>query len=158
MNIQDIQNIEQSVSKAYALLNKLGSNGLELMDLAFPNHDGVQDANAAGELMLLRQSANSLKNACELAITKLNDAIQDSLEDEIIRLGFRYIDYEDGTYDVCYDHAQDSYFSIIHRHHVARIRDDSKMWYINNEGQGEGEYQKCDWTLAEAIKNQCGEY
>lgn len=43
MNIQDIQNIEQNVSKVYEMLNELGSNGLELLDLAFPNHDGVQD-------------------------------------------------------------------------------------------------------------------
>lgn len=129
----NIQNIEQNVCKVYEMLNKLGSNGLELLDLAFPNHDGVQDEKAAGELMYLRQSVNSLKNACELAINELNDAIQDSLEYEIIKTGYRYIDNEDGTYDVCYDHAQDSYFSEINKHHVARVRDDESTYYIIGE-------------------------
>lgn len=156
MNIQDIQNIEQNVSKAYGMLNKLGSNGLELLDLAYPNHDGVQDEKAAGELMYLRQSVNSLKNACELAINKLNDAIQDSLEYEIIKTGYRYIDNEDGTYDVCYDHAQDSYFSEINKHHVARVRDDENTYYIIGASDScEGEYPKKDWTFADALKNQC---
>ena len=159
MNIQDIQNIEQNVSKAYEILNKLGSNGLELMDLAFPNHDGVQDAKAVGELMYLRQSVNSLKNACELAINKLNDAIQDSLEYEIIKTGFRYIDNGNGTFDVCYDHAQDSYFSEINGHHVATVREDDSTWYIKGEyGTCEGEYPKKDWTFSDALKNQCIDY
>lgn len=80
MNIQDIRNIETNVSNAYRLLNDLNGRGMELLDLSFPNHDGVQDEKATGELMYLRQSVNSLKNACELMIKKLNDAIQDSLE------------------------------------------------------------------------------
>lgn len=117
----------------------------------------MQDIKAVGELMYLRQSVNSLKNACELAIKKLNDAIQDSLEDEIIKLGYRYTVNDDGTYDVCYDHAQDSFFPVS-QHHIARVREDDSMWYISNEGEVEGEYPKCDWTLAEAIKDQCGEY
>lgn len=159
MNIQDIQNIEQNVSKAYGMLNKLGSNGLELLDLAYPNHDGVQDEKAAGELMYLRQSVNSLKNACELAINKLNDAIQDSLEYEIIKTGYRYIDNEDGTYDVCYDHAQDSYFNEYSWHHVAIVREDENTYYISGEGDScEGEYYKNEWTFADALINQCGVY
>ena len=40
MNIQNIQSISQNVDKTYGMLNELGSNGLELMDLAIPNHDG----------------------------------------------------------------------------------------------------------------------
>lgn len=57
MNIQNIQSISQNVDKTYGLLNELGSNGLELLDLAYPNHDGVQDEKAAGELMYLRQGS-----------------------------------------------------------------------------------------------------
>ena len=159
MNIQDIQNIEQNVSKAYGMLNELGSNGLELMDLAFPNHDGDQDQKVVGELLYLRQCVNSLKNACELAIQKLNDAIQDSLEYEIIKTGYRYIDNEDGTFNVCYDHSQDSYFSEYSWHHVARVREDENTYYISGEGDScEGEYPKNEWTLSDAIKNQCGVY
>ena len=106
--------------------------------------------------MYLRQSVNSLKNACELAINELNDAIQDSLEYEIIKTGYRYIDNEDGTYDVCYDHAQDSYFSEINKHHAARVRDDENTYYIIGEGDScEGVYPKKDWTFADSLKNQC---
>ena len=158
MNIQNIQSISQNVDKTYGMLNELGSNGLELLDLAYPNHDGVQDEKAAGELMYLRQSVNSLKNACELVMKELNDTIQDSLEYEIIKTGYRYIDNEDGTYDVCYDHAQDSYLSEINKHHVARVRENENTYYIIGEGDScEGEYPKNEWTLADAIKNQCGE-
>lgn len=157
MNIQEIQEIEQNVSKVYGMLNELVSNHqVELIDLAFPNHDGVQDDKTVGELMYLRQSVNSLKRACEMAIGTLNDAIQDSLEYQIIKTGFRYIDYKDGTFAVCYDHSQDSYFSEIYQHHVARVREDETIWYIRDVADGcEGEYLKNDWTFADALKNQC---
>lgn len=156
MSIQDIQDIEQNVSKTYEMLNKLGSNGLELLDLAFPHHDGVQDEKSAGEMMYLRQSVNSLKKACEMVIKKLNESIQDSLEYEIIKTDFRYIANDDGTFDVCYDHAQDSYFSAINQHHVARVREDERTWYIKGESDAcEGEYTKKDWTFFDALKNQC---
>ena len=89
--------------------------------------------------------------------TKLNDAIQDSLEYEIIKSGYRYIDNEDGTYDVCYDHAQDSYFSEMNKHHVSRVREDENTYYIKGEVDSfEGEYYKNDWTFADALINQCG--
>lgn len=81
------------------------------------------------------------------------------LEEEIIKTGFRYLDNEDGTYDVCYDHAQDPYFSpIIRGHRVATIREDERLWYISNEGDTEGEYLKSDWTLKEAIIDQCVDF
>ena len=111
MNLQNIQNMSQNVDKTYEMMNELNSKGLELMDLAIPNHDGIKDQKVVGELLYLRQCVKSLKRSCELAITKLNDAIQDSLEYEIIKYGYRYIDNGDGTFNVCYDHAQDSYFN-----------------------------------------------
>lgn len=76
MKIQKIQNLEQNVSKTYEMLSELVSNhSIELIDLAFPSHDGVQDEKAVGELMYLRQSVYSLQNACKLAIEKLSDAV-----------------------------------------------------------------------------------
>mgnify|MGYP004462043325 CR=1 FL=1 len=159
MNIQNIQSISQNVDKTYGMLNELGSNGLELMDLAFPNHDGIQDQKVVGELLYLRQCVNSLKNACELAMKELDETIQDSLEYEIIKTGFRYNDNGDGTFDVCYDHAQDAYFSEINKHHVARVREDENTYYIKGEGDScEGEYYKNEWTFADALKNQCGDF
>ena len=123
MDIQNIQSISQNVEKTYGMLNELGNNGVELMDLAFPNHD----------------------------------AIQDSLEYEIIKYGYRYIDNGDGTFDVCYDHSQDSYFNEYSLHHVARVREDENTYYIKGDGDScEGEYYKNDWTFADALINQCG--
>lgn len=157
MNIQNIQSIAQNVDKTYGMLNELDSNGLELMDLAIPNHDGVQDQKVVGELLYLRQCVNSLKSACELAITKLNDAIQDSLEYEIIKSGYRYIDNGDGTFNVCYDHAQDSYFNEYSLHHVARVREDENTYYIKGEGiRARVNTIKNEWTFTDALINQCG--
>ena len=159
MNIQNIQSIAQNVEKTYGMLNELGSNGLEVLNLAYPNHDGVQDDKVIGELMYLRQCVNSLKNACELAIAALDVPTKHSLEYEIIKSGFRYIVNGDGTFDVCYDHAQDSYFSEINKHHVARVRDDENTYYIKAEWDScEGAYLKNEWTFDEAIKNQCGHF
>ena len=125
MNIQNIQSMSQNAEKTYGMLNELGSNGLELMDLAIPNHDGVQD----------------------------------SLEYEIIKYGYRYIDNGDGTFNVCYDHAQDPYFNEYSLHHVARVREDENTYYIKGEGDScEGEYYKNEWTFADALINQCGVY
>lgn len=84
-------------------------------------------------------------------------SIQDSLEYEIIKNGYRYIDNEDGTFNVCYDHAQDSYFNEYSWHHVARVREDENTYYISCEGDScEGEYYKNEWTFADALINQCG--
>lgn len=41
-------------------------------------------------------------------------------------------------------------------YHVATVKEDNELWYINNnEGAGWGEYPKADWTLADAIYDQC---
>lgn len=78
------------------------------------------------------------------------------LEEELIKTGYRYSDNEDGTFDVCYDHNQDAFFSPLNGYHVASVKEDNELWYINNnEGAGWGEYPKADWTLADAIHDQC---
>ena len=90
-------------------------------------------------------------------VDKNHDGVQDSLEYEIIKLGYRYIDNGDGTFNVCYDHAQDSYFNEYSWHHVARVREDENTYYISGEGDScEGEYYKNEWTFADALINQCG--
>ena len=48
-----------------------------MIDLAYPNHDGVQDAEVVSEMMLLRQSANSLSVACNILTGKLTEVIGD---------------------------------------------------------------------------------
>lgn len=104
-----MKTIERWVSEAYALVNNSLSRSIEMIDYVYPNHDGVQDAEATGNLMYLRQSVASLKRACELLEKKLTEAIGDTLEQEIVKTGYRYRDNGDGTYDVCYDHAQDTF-------------------------------------------------
>ena len=102
------------------------------------------------------QNIQSIYQNVDKTYGMLNE-LDSNVEYEIIKLGYRYIDNEDGTYDVCYDHAQDSYFSEINKHHVARVREDENTYYIKGEGDScEGEYYKNDWTFADALINQCG--
>lgn len=83
------------------------------------------------------------------------DIMKKTIEEELIETGYRYRDNEDGTFDVCYDHNQDSFFSGVNLYHVATIKEDDDSWYINNNGGlGWGEYRKVDWTLADAIYDQ----
>ena len=100
----------------------------------------------------------ALKSAAPAAFDG-NDIVlvedESTLEEELIKTGFRYSDNEDGTYDVCYDHSQDSFFGF-NRHHVATVKEDAACWYVdNNCGLGWGEYSKADWTLMDAISDQC---
>ena len=79
-----------------------------------------------------------------------------TIEQELIKTGYRYSDNEDGSFDVCYDHNQDAFFSPLNGYHVATVKEDDELWYVdNNCGAGWGEYPKEDWTLERAIYDQC---
>ena len=79
-----------------------------------------------------------------------------TIEQELMKTGYRYSDNEDGTFDVCYDHNQDAFFSPLNGYHVATVKEDDELWYVdNNCGAGWGEYPKADWTLERAIYDQC---
>lgn len=81
MRIEDIITAKNKVENVYQLVNDLISyHGMEMLDLAFPKHDGKPDDEVVAEMMLLRQSANSLSDACKLLVSKLTDAIE--VEDE----------------------------------------------------------------------------
>lgn len=83
MRIEDIITAKNKVKNVYQLVNDLISyHGMEMLDLAYPKHDGEQDAEAVAEMMLLRQSANSLADACKLLVSKLTDAIEVENENE----------------------------------------------------------------------------
>lgn len=157
MTKENLIDVKTKAEKAYELINDLISNhGLDMLDLAYPKHDGEQDADVTSEMMLLRQSASSLSAACNLLIDKLTYVIGDNIEVELMKTGYRYRDNEDGSFDVCYDHEQDSFFTGVNMYHVATVKEDDKFWYIdNNEGAGWGEYSKSDWTLKDAIYDQC---
>ena len=157
VNTENLITVKDKAEKAYELINDLISNhSLDMFDLAYPNHDGVQNAEVAAEMMSLRHSVNSLSVACNYLVNKLTDVIGDELEVELNKIGYCYRDNGDGSYDVCYDHEQDAYFTGVCMYHVATVKDDAAMWYINNnEGAGWGEYPKKDWTLKDAIYDQC---
>lgn len=73
--------MEEFINQAetfYALLNKFVSQGtIPLMDAAYPQHDGNQDAEVASEMMLLRDRLSAIATGCEMAIDHLNRAIGD---------------------------------------------------------------------------------
>lgn len=78
------------------------------------------------------------------------------IEEELIKTGYHYRDNEDGSFDICYDHNQDAFFAGVSMYHVATVKEDDELWYVNNNcGAGWGGYPKKDWTLEKAIYDQC---
>lgn len=78
MTTENLIEVKNNAEKAYAAINDMISNyGIEMIDLAYPEHDGEQDADVMSEMMLLRQSVNSLSMACNLLVNKLTDVIGD---------------------------------------------------------------------------------
>lgn len=81
MTIENLIAARNKVDNVYESINDLVSNhSIDMLDLAYPNHDGKQDADAVAEMMLLRQSANSLSKVCSILVSKLSDAIGDENE------------------------------------------------------------------------------
>lgn len=61
MTTENLIAARNKVDNVYELINDLVSNhSIDMLDLAYPKHEGKQDADAVAEMMLLRQSANSL--------------------------------------------------------------------------------------------------
>lgn len=82
MTTENLIEAKKESEKAYAAINDMISeNIIAMIDLAYPEHDGEQDAEVISEMMLLRQSVNSLSAACNLLVNKLTDVIGDE-EDE----------------------------------------------------------------------------
>lgn len=80
MTTENLVTARNKVDNVYELINDLVSNhSIDMLDLAYPKH-GWQDAGAVAEMMLLRQSANSLSEACSFLVDRLTDAIGDENE------------------------------------------------------------------------------
>lgn len=78
MTTKKLTDVKNKAEKAYELINDLISHhSLDMMDLAYPKHDGEQDADVVAEMMSLRQTANSLFVACGILVNKLTDIIRD---------------------------------------------------------------------------------
>lgn len=153
----------RTLAQLVEFINERDEWSLDVSDIIESN--GWQDITGEERGVCLDTTGNEMvvindKGQAEISYDpKSWYGIQDSLEYEIIKTGFRYNDNGDGTFDVCYDHAQDVYFSEINKHHVARVREDENTYYIIGEGDScEGEYYKNEWTFADALKNQCGDF
>lgn len=78
MKISELTKLNEEAQNTYQAINHMMSQkGLELLDLAYPNHDGEQDAEAVAKMMTLRQTLSSLATACKILQEKLTDAIND---------------------------------------------------------------------------------
>lgn len=78
MTTKNLTDVKNKAEKAYELINDLISHhSLDMMDLAYPGHDGEQDADVVAEMMRLRQTVNSLSVACDILVNKLTDIIRD---------------------------------------------------------------------------------
>lgn len=78
MTTENLIEVKNKAEKVYEAINDLISNyGIEMIDLVYPKHDGEQDADVISEMMLLRQSVNSLSTACNLLVNKLTVVIGD---------------------------------------------------------------------------------
>lgn len=81
MTAENLVTARNKVDNVCELINDLVSNhSIDIPDLAYPKHGGKQDAGAVAEMMLLRQSANSLPEACSFIADRLTDAIGDENE------------------------------------------------------------------------------
>lgn len=77
-----------------------------------------------------------------------------NLAEEISNTGFRYRDNGDGTFDVCYDHREDSFFDMSAQS-TAVVSENTSCWLVDyNTGAGIAEYPKEDWSLKDAITDQ----
>ena len=78
MTTKNLTDVKTEAERAYELINDLISHhSLDMMDLAYPGHDGEQDADVVAEMMRLRQTVNSLSVACDILVNKLTDIIRD---------------------------------------------------------------------------------
>ena len=78
MKISELTELNKQAENAYHAINHMMSHkSLELLDLAYPNHDGEQNGEAVAEMMMLRQTLFSLATASEILKEKLTAAIND---------------------------------------------------------------------------------
>lgn len=84
ITIEELGELEKKVTATYSAVNTFMSGcHIPLADLAYPQHDGVLDANAVGNIMYLLASVNSLSKACDIfsdELTKIIELTQNSEE------------------------------------------------------------------------------
>lgn len=77
MNHSDIISANKVAEGTYQIINDKMSEGIcELIDMAYPNQDGVQDPEVIADMMILRDTLQSLSKACYIWTKKLTEVIQ----------------------------------------------------------------------------------
>lgn len=73
----DIVSARKVAEGTYQIVNDRMSESIcNLIDIAYPNHDGVQDPEVIADMMLLRDTLQSLSKACEIWTKQLTEVIQ----------------------------------------------------------------------------------
>ena len=73
----DIISANKVADGAYQIINDRMSEGIcELLDMAYPNQDGVQDPEVIADMMMLRNTLQSLSKACDIWTKQLTEVIQ----------------------------------------------------------------------------------
>lgn len=73
----DIISANKVADGVYQIINDRMSEGIcELLDMAYPNQDGVQDPDVIADMMMLRDTLQSLSKACDIWTKQLTEVIQ----------------------------------------------------------------------------------
>lgn len=73
----DIVSTNKVAEGVYQIINDRMSEGIcELLDMAYPDRDGVQDPDVISDMMLLRDTLQSLSKACDIWTKQLTEVIQ----------------------------------------------------------------------------------
>lgn len=73
----DIISAYKVADGVYQIINDRMSEGIcELLDMAYPNQDGVQDPDVIADMMMLRDTLQSLSKACDIWTKQLTEVIQ----------------------------------------------------------------------------------
>lgn len=73
-DIVSARNIAEGI---YQIVNDRMSESIcNLIDVAYPNHGGKQDPEVIADMMLLRDTLQSLSKACEIWTKQLTEVIQ----------------------------------------------------------------------------------
>lgn len=73
----DIISANKVAEGAYQIVNDRMSEGIcELLNMAYPNQDGVQDPDVIADMMMLRNTLQNLSKACDIWTKQLTEVIQ----------------------------------------------------------------------------------
>lgn len=73
----DIVSANKIAEGVYQIINNRTYESISnLIDIAYPNHGGVQDPKVIADMMLLRDTLQSLSMACEIWAKQLTEVIQ----------------------------------------------------------------------------------